>query len=928
MKKYSALLLCIILAIQPLTSSFDQAAQPNSETKLPEETAEKQFSNHTGECGNNSSYTDLMVYQNAPIYTVGDTVTGTWHINCTVIGANYNLTANVWSVDFGAVSWITTWNWTAQNNHKTFTESFSSGGASMTPAGAILGAGDYCLNGSAWDSSGNNYFEYEFSCFQVVNGTSGGGGGGSNTDCGNNSSLTDLMVYTDAIIYNVGDTVTGNFYVNCTVIGSDYFLEYDVRDSSNSLVQSGFTQWTANTFWELHSASWSTLPEGVYCLNGTLSTGSASAPIFVDDDVACFQVVNGTSGGGGNNNPNCNNNTTDLFIWTEDFAGLPASEYIEGETTFATFFINCTIIGEQYVLNYTLEDGNGGIIDHGDPGFVFTANANSWTAGVDWTLPAHMGYQLKADLHHWDGVGWDHIQNEFWGPIDVVNSTSGGGGNNNTDCGNWTNLTGLFVWADSASFEVGDPIFGNFFVDCAVIGQYYELDYELIGPATATGPGPLFDADTFTWTAAAGDVLHDTGFTGLPAGDYCLDGYLHTGPGTVVVAQDSDCFTITDNNAGTSDCGSEHNMTQLWATQYSSVPYYVWQTINTAWVVQCAVIGEEYMLHAALEDDPSTSAMPLQTYWDDWYTFTAATPTVNAGNAQFWWLNPGDYCVDSTLYLGNTIVDNVYECFTVIDDPNWNNNNNNTNNNSGNSSTDPILPNNSTDNNTGNNTSFNFTFDVNWGQPTFIDPYVAIGYDYEISEGPNFASVQIPYNYGDGMYDIYLWDGTDYVYSGFSISTGTTYQFQSGGVDRFSIRGIEVSAELNPDDPEAFVTGLTFVNSGAVDMAMIPLTVFVDDPEPECVDDCPELISGDADGDGVPNEWDDCPNTTEGAATDTNGCEVTVETNEDNETETSEEDDDDDESGGGIPGFTAMLAISAVIGALIFTNRRIQKRLD
>ena len=36
----------------------------------------------------------------------------------------------------------------------------------------------------------------------------------------------------------------------------------------------------------------------------------------------------------------------------------------------------------------------------------------------------------------------------------------------------------------------------------------------------------------------------------------------------------------------------------------------------------------------------------------------------------------------------------------------------------------------------------------------------------------------------------------------------------------------------------------------------------------------------------------------------------------------------DDESGGGIPGFTAMLAISAVIGALIFTNRRIQKRLD
>ncbi len=70
----------------------------------------------------------------------------------------------------------------------------------------------------------------------------------------------------------------------------------------------------------------------------------------------------------------------------------------------------------------------------------------------------------------------------------------------------------------------------------------------------------------------------------------------------------------------------------------------------------------------------------------------------------------------------------------------------------------------------------------------------------------------------------------------------------------------------------------------------------------------------DADEDGVIDDWDMCPETANGTATDAEGCEVKVES------------EDDSESGGGLPGFTVMLTIRALIGAIVYTNRI--KRID
>jgi len=121
---------------------------------------------------------------------------------------------------------------------------------------------------------------------------------------------------------------------------------------------------------------------------------------------------------------------------------------------------------------------------------------------------------------------------------------------------------------------------------------------------------------------------------------------------------------------------------------------------------------------------------------------------------------------------------------------------------------------------------YSFHTTVVAGQTIFIDPPVAIGYDYAIGTGdPNFASVILPTGIGDNLFDLYLFNGTEWVFKT-HLTGGNTYSFDPGGVDRFRIVGIEPSAGLDPQNPTAFITGLTFVNSGEFTGTMTPLPNF------------------------------------------------------------------------------------------------------
>lgn len=143
----------------------------------------------------------------------------------------------------------------------------------------------------------------------------------------------------------------------------------------------------------------------------------------------------------------------------------------------------------------------------------------------------------------------------------------------------------------------------------------------------------------------------------------------------------------------------------------------------------------------------------------------------------------------------------------------------------------PILPdpNNPTDPETGG-----FVFElpeVEAGETIWFDPDVAVGYVYE-SDGliasvtaPSLLSVNDP----DGYLLTYI-DGSG-VEHNIVLLAGETHFF-ADPVFTFTLSGINTDLLIDPDNPTAFVTGISFVNSGQFNITQTAITEFVDVPEP------------------------------------------------------------------------------------------------
>ncbi|HLH97850.1 MAG TPA: PEP-CTERM sorting domain-containing protein [Xanthobacteraceae bacterium] len=119
-----------------------------------------------------------------------------------------------------------------------------------------------------------------------------------------------------------------------------------------------------------------------------------------------------------------------------------------------------------------------------------------------------------------------------------------------------------------------------------------------------------------------------------------------------------------------------------------------------------------------------------------------------------------------------------------------------------------------------------YSFDVgNVGpQTTYIDPKLAAGYVYSIGTGdPNFKSVILPVIAGTYSYTIVLPDGQHV-----AVLPGKSFDFTSvaayvGGVSTFKVIGIDPSSGVSLFDPNAFVTGLTFMTNGDFTGTMDPI---------------------------------------------------------------------------------------------------------
>jgi PEP-CTERM motif len=133
------------------------------------------------------------------------------------------------------------------------------------------------------------------------------------------------------------------------------------------------------------------------------------------------------------------------------------------------------------------------------------------------------------------------------------------------------------------------------------------------------------------------------------------------------------------------------------------------------------------------------------------------------------------------------------------------------------------------------NGDFKFDMAVRAGETYYIDPVLAVGYDYLTGAGdPNFKSVVLPTGIGDNLYDVYTFDAAgNLVLVADDLAGGVSFDFGALGVNAFRVLGIETSAGIDPLNTTAFITGLSFTNSGRFSGVQRAITVDVTNvPEP------------------------------------------------------------------------------------------------
>lgn len=172
---------------------------------------------------------------------------------------------------------------------------------------------------------------------------------------------------------------------------------------------------------------------------------------------------------------------------------------------------------------------------------------------------------------------------------------------------------------------------------------------------------------------------------------------------------------------------------------------------------------------------------------------------------------------------------------------------------------------------------------------TFYDPPVATGYRFT-SEAADLRFTRVvvpaPLSGGDGSFNVEFDGGSQ------PLVAGEAFDFElfvPGGVSSFRITGIDLAEALDPGDPAAFVTGLSFASGASAEASftMVPIVENTDDFDGDGViasqDNCPLVFNADqadGDGDGVGNVCDNCVSTPNPSQADSNGngvgdaCEI------------------------------------------------------
>ena len=244
----------------------------------------------------------------------------------------------------------------------------------------------------------------------------------------------------------------------------------------------------------------------------------------------------GNNTGGNNTTSQCGNDTnlTSLYAWSS------YSTYVVSDTLLLNWYVNCTVVGE----NYTLETW----LTNTDTGSTFWGSSNyySWTATYtsmslnDYVWNQTVGYHcLNATLY--DGSG-SYIAYSY----DCFSVTS-----NNTQ-----NVTGnISVSTNGNQFYHGDTIVVDIESYNLVSGNEYQVYWYVTGTS---------QSGSYSWVGSSTPNVNQQSFTAGNNSTYCIQAYLYHIVGTTsstYLDYDTTCVNVgnvSSNNTGGNNTGGNN----------------------------------------------------------------------------------------------------------------------------------------------------------------------------------------------------------------------------------------------------------------------------------------------------------------------------------------------------------------------------------
>ena len=897
--------------------------------------------NNTGwnNCGNATTGfapTIFMTWSDETLYEDGDTTWFTWYTNCTIVGGNYSIDAEVldqstWTGIWWANNEDLIWIATSTTHHAMEQEQFE--------------PGSYCMNSTLYEDGA--FIASDTYCFEVL------------------SPMEQIDGWSLYDEYDASQNLTMNWSTNnlVTNAGINYLVTLTIIDMNNTTVLTDndtITNPSSSSQWGSFIVQGGTLDWGCYFAYVQLYDNDTGT-FFDQDWIGLFAVgydINWCESGG--------NGTSVSY----EAANLDYNDCLEaGENLSVQFWISDGGQNTQHTVEWQIYDWNGVIMGTYSQDVIFNNSSyNTFFWNLDTTGWSEGTYSFAiaspedGNYYTWfyfeigcSGCGYD--LSLISGDYQIWSEAFG------TFFSSWneTNTSSSSTNDDTPQIYPGDTLWTWFQINCLMHGEEYLANMTITNSANLV---VYTDEETFNqshwsnWYTYSPEDGISTSL--LPAGEYCGTFTLYVSPfgSADVVYTITNCVEVVslDDWDG---CGTNISYVQH-EQDVNGNPFVqqdtVFLTNSEVWYsefVDCLVIGENYTMVTNVTFNGAPYSEETENFTV--YQFSDITQwswgTVNIIGSSGWEeLNVGNYCVETTIHSTDStytnliaMVSTVTDCFAVVEvNNNWGDDwwDDQTNNTTG-SPNNPIMPDtNCSDLNnslTGlnltnsfnmtdceNGTGFWFNLTVNGTGINWYDPIYAVGYDYEVISGPKFASIVVPPGYGDDKFDLYVWDGMEYVLVGSDLDALTQYWFTDdggitttpgdyNGITMFSIRGLELDAKLDPDDPNAFVTGMTFVQDpnevSEVILSMNPIRV------------------SDEDDDGIADDDDNCVNDANSDQADSDGngigdaCESAASSGDEDD---GGDDKSDDDSSNKTLAYAALLAV-ALVGIMVIFGRENDK---